>query len=176
MEELSTLTRMVGENPRKIFLTEASCSFKSLCLKGKDICSVKQYQWFISNRWNSLNKEWSALIQVITNILAYATWIVEHWGYLPQHRRFLSQWSANTFFMKVTKNITWGFPGESTSYVVSSNPPPNVSLTRIIEKKTWFFQNSVSWTSYFLVLPTWTHCFHIWTLGIFHSMHDMLVF
>lgn len=36
---------------------------------------------------------------------------------------FFNQWSANIFCMKVTKNITQHFPGQSTNPVVSDNPP-----------------------------------------------------
>lgn len=58
-------------------------------------------------------------------------------------------------------------------------PPQNVGLTWTVEKKRLIFPRctcSLSWTCSFLVLLTWTHCFHIWTLRIFHSMHDMLIF
>ena len=96
-------------------------------------------------------------------------------------QEIFNQCSANTFYMRVTENTTQGFPGQSTLARSIWLPPQNGSLTALgpSRKKRPISPRCacyISWT-YFLLwfCSLELHCFHIWTLGIFHFMYDMLV-
>lgn len=155
-------------------------SLKRLCLKGKDICSVQQlkYQWFISIKWNSFNKEWSPLIQVITNIFVHTAWIAEPGTVFHSTGDFKSVFckyilyeSHRKYHTRLSRTIHLGM-----FYLPASSKRQSNCTWTTEKKKTGFSKmcllHFLDLFFFFLVLLTWTpllsylnSCyfpFHIW--------------